>query len=107
VAEICLEGSGIAPLVGQGKATGVPQHVRMRLELEASRLPNAFYRSRKKRTVGKRLCGGGRAAGRGDTSVPRFASPCFGSIANVKRAADANVDSAALGPISKSGQEGT
>jgi hypothetical protein len=37
VAEPVLDRAGVVPFVGEGEAAGVPQHVRVRLELQAGK----------------------------------------------------------------------
>ena len=43
MAEVGLQGAGIVALVGQGEATGVPQHVRVDLEAELGSLASALH----------------------------------------------------------------
>ena len=42
MAKVGLQGARVVPLVGQGVATGVPEHVRMRLEPELGLGPRSL-----------------------------------------------------------------
>jgi hypothetical protein len=54
VTEIGLQCPGVVSVIGQGKAAGVPQHVRVSLELETRSRTSAFHKPRK-------ACRGGRS----------------------------------------------
>ena len=47
VAKVGLQRSRVVPLVGQGVAAGVSQHVRMRLERELGFNPHTFHHTGK------------------------------------------------------------
>ena len=44
MAEVSLQRSRIVPLVGQRKATGVPEHMRVRLEAQLSGDASTFHK---------------------------------------------------------------
>jgi hypothetical protein len=47
VAQVRLQGPAIVPGVGQGEAAGMPQHVRMGLEVQLGGLTSALHKPRK------------------------------------------------------------